>query len=122
MSDIPPSSWQQAASPPLPAQKILKRIGPLKLGLMLGAMYALLSLFFIPIILLVSAVQVHHAAASGQAQPNAMPVLFTGVFVCFIPVIYGAMGFIGGVIMGAIYNLVARFVGGIEVTVEDAPA
>jgi len=36
----------------------------------------------------------------------------------FMPVIYGAMGFIFGVIGAAIYNLVARWIGSIEVDVE----
>jgi hypothetical protein len=35
-----------------------------------------------------------------------------------MPVIYGVMGFIGGVIGAAVYNLVARWIGGIEVEVE----
>jgi len=36
----------------------------------------------------------------------------------FMPVIYGAMGFIFGVIGAAISNLVARWISGIEVDVE----
>jgi hypothetical protein len=36
----------------------------------------------------------------------------------FMPVIYGVMGFIFGVIGAAIYNLVAGWIGGIEVEVE----
>jgi hypothetical protein len=35
-----------------------------------------------------------------------------------MPVIYGAMGFFLGVIGAAIYNLVERWIGGIEVEVE----
>jgi hypothetical protein len=35
-----------------------------------------------------------------------------------MPVIYGVMGFIGGVISAAVYNLVARWIGGIELEVE----
>jgi hypothetical protein len=35
-----------------------------------------------------------------------------------MPVIYGVMGFIGGVIGAAVYNLVARWIGGIELEVE----
>jgi len=36
----------------------------------------------------------------------------------FMPVIYGVMGFIFGVIGAALYNLVANWIGGIEVEVE----
>ena len=35
-----------------------------------------------------------------------------------MPVIYGVMGFIIGVIGAAVYNLVARWIGGIELEVE----
>jgi hypothetical protein len=35
-----------------------------------------------------------------------------------LPIFYGAMGFILGVIGAFIYNLIARWVGGIEVEVE----
>ncbi len=36
----------------------------------------------------------------------------------FIPVIYGVMGFVVGIIGAAIYNLVAGWIGGIEMDVE----
>ena len=39
-------------------------------------------------------------------------------FGIFMPVLYGVMGFIFGVLMAVVYNLVARWIGGIEVEVE----
>ena len=39
-------------------------------------------------------------------------------FGIFMPVFYGVFGFIFGVISAAIYNLIARWIGGIEVEVE----
>jgi len=36
----------------------------------------------------------------------------------FLPIIYGVMAFIFGVIGAALYNLVARWIGGLEVEVE----
>jgi hypothetical protein len=38
-------------------------------------------------------------------------------FTVMIPVLYGVMGFIGGIIGALIYNLVAKWIGGIEVEV-----
>ena len=38
-----------------------------------------------------------------------------------MPLLYAAMGFVFGVISGAVYNLVAKWTGGIEFTVTDAP-
>ncbi len=121
MSDPIPPVWNNPAPPALPAKKILTRIDPLKLGIMLGAIYALISLIFIPFFLIMMFVQIPMAAA-GHTQSNALPFMFSGIFLLLFPVMYGVMGFIGDVIMGALYNLVAKFVGGIEVTVQDAPA
>ena len=39
-------------------------------------------------------------------------------FGIFMPIIYGIMGFVFGIIMAAIYNLIAQWIGGIEVEVE----
>ena len=36
----------------------------------------------------------------------------------FIPIVYDVVGFIFGVIGAALYNLVARWIGGLEVEVE----
>jgi len=41
-----------------------------------------------------------------------------GIMFGFIPVIYGVMGFVFGIIMAAIYNLIAGWIGGTEVEVE----
>jgi hypothetical protein len=37
----------------------------------------------------------------------------------FLPIIYAVVGFIGGVIVGFIYNLTAKWTGGIEFTTEE---
>ena len=39
----------------------------------------------------------------------------------FMPLLYGGFGALGALIGSAIYNLVAGFVGGIEVTLEPIP-
>lgn len=42
-----------------------------------------------------------------------------GIFsIIFFPLLYGIVGFISGVIMGFLYNLAARIVGGVEVEIE----
>jgi len=38
--------------------------------------------------------------------------------VIFLPILYGVMGFIAGALGAAIYNLVAGWVGGLEIEVE----
>jgi hypothetical protein len=46
-----------------------------------------------------------------------MMVFGTG-FAVLLPFLYAAMGFVGGVISAFIYNIIAKWVGGIEVEVE----
>jgi hypothetical protein len=57
-------------------------------------------------------------AASARTGPQALPAIFSGVFVIFLPIIYAVLGFIGGVIAAFIYNLVAKWTGGVEFTTE----
>ncbi len=69
-----------------------------------------MGLLFVPFIVIML-----FFAPRGQ---NALPAIFGGAFALFAPVIYGVMGFLLGMISAAIYNLAARFVGGIEVELE----
>jgi hypothetical protein len=103
-------------------KRTIKRIGPLQAGKMLGVLYACMGLIFVPIFMLAAAAgafaqHVHRAEAS-LAVPDAVVAGIMFGMGIFMPVIYGVMGFIFGVIGAAIYNLVARWIGGIEVEVE----
>jgi len=100
----------------------IKRIAPLQAGKMLGVLYACLGLIFLPFIALAAlagafAQQAQHA----QGGSSAPAAIATGVMIGFgimMPVAYGVMGFVFGVIGAAIYNLIASWIGGIEVEVE----
>jgi hypothetical protein len=92
-------------------KRTVKRIAPLQAGKMMGVLYACMGL----------------AAAAGafaqhaQGAQTALAAVVAGIMFgmgIFMPVIYGVMGFIFDVIGAAIYNLVARWIGGIEVEVE----
>src|SRR5690349_12831463 len=100
----------------------IKRIGPLQAGKMLGVLYAAFGLIFIPFFALavLGGAFAQHAQAS-QSGATAPAAIATGVMLIMallLPVFYGVMGFIVGVIGAAIYNLVAQWIGGIEVEVE----
>ena len=43
-------------------------------------------------------------------------VLFGAAAIVFMPILYGILGFIGGVLFALLYNLVARVAGGLEIT------
>ncbi len=100
----------------------IKRIAPLQAGKMLGVLYACMGLIFLPFIAFAAlagafAQQAQHAQG-GSAAPAAVA---TGVMIGFgimMPVVYGVIGFVFGVIGAAIYNLIASWIGGIEVEVE----
>lgn len=101
-------------NPPSPSTKrTLKRVAPLSAGKVLALVYGALGLLFIPFFLLMSVM----TANLPTAQRGIFAVVGTGFAILF-PLFYAAMGFIGGVICAAIYNLVAGMVGGIEVEVE----
>ncbi len=95
-------------------KKQLTRIAPLKAGIVLGTVYAFLSLLFVPIFLIVGLLV-------GSHGNSAAPFMFGTGFAVLMPLIYGAMGFICGLLAAAVYNLVARWNGGLEFEVRDLP-
>jgi hypothetical protein len=98
-------------------KKRLKKVAPLQLGIVLALLYAMLGLLVAPVFLLVSMF-----TAKTDAAGSAMPMMIGGMIgILFVPIIYGILGFIGGVLMAFVYNLAAKLTGGIEVTFEDVP-
>ena len=95
--------------------KQLTRIGPLRAGIVLGVLYGIFSLIIMPFVLL--------AFFIGGKAGTATPAFFGfGLgFAIMLPVLYAAVGFIGGIIAAAIYNLVAKWTGGLEFEVRDVP-
>jgi hypothetical protein len=100
----------------------LKRIAPLQAGKMLGVLYASMGLIFLPFIALAAVVGTFAQQAQHAQSAFAAPaVIATGVMIGFgimLPVVYGVIGFVFGVIGAAICNLIASWIGGIEVEVE----
>ena len=96
-----------------PMKKQLTHISPLKAGIVLGVLYGLLGLIFVPIFLLWAVL---------GAKTGGAPAAFGGAFFAILfPVFYAIAGFIGGIIAAAVYNLVAKWTGGLEFEVRDVP-
>src|SRR3954449_10297148 len=99
----------------------LKRIAPLQAGKMLGALYGCIALLAVPFFLVfglfgafaTSAADSQHGTATGALAGGVM--IFLGLM---IPVFYGLCGFVFGIITAVVYNLIAGWIGGIEVEVE----
>jgi hypothetical protein len=99
--------------PVIPTIRRIKRFAPLQLGKIMGLTYALMGLLFCPFFLLMALFTPHVQ----NSQRVGMMAFGTG-FAIAMPFLYGALGFIGGVIGAFVYNLIAKWVGGIEVEVE----
>jgi hypothetical protein len=98
---------------------VLKRIGALSCGKVMGTLYAAMGLILGGIFALISLAGVALPQAP-NADANPATVFFgVGVAAVIIfPIMYGIIGFIGGIIVAAIYNVVASVVGGLEFDLE----
>ena len=74
----------------------------------MGVLYLLFGLLFVPFFLLI-----------GMFAPDGQGAFGT-MFALAMPVMYACMGVVGGAIGAALYNLVAGWVGGIEVELDRA--
>ena len=99
--------------PPLSAIRRIRRIAPLQLGKIMALTYGIMGLIFCPFFLLMTAFASHMP----NNQRVGIMALGTG-FALFMPVLYAVMGFVFGVVGAFIYNVIAKWVGGIEVEVE----
>ncbi len=97
---------------------IIRRVSPFSVAKIAGLLYALLGLI---IGACISLVMLAFGAALPQDEAFAGPgaamfrVMFSAGAVVILPIMYGLFGFIMTAIMAALYNLVAGWVGGIEI-------
>jgi hypothetical protein len=96
----------------------ITKIEPFQLGKILAALYAAMSLLFVPFMVLFSLIANFAPQPEGQEIPTGFFFGFGLVFSLLAPLFYGFMGFLTGVVGAFIYNLVAKKFGGIEVEVE----
>ena len=89
---------------------VINRVGPLSSAKVIGLLYAILGLAMGAIVSLIS-------ASGGFAQAGPAAPLFGIAAVVFIPIAYGLMGFVMALILAALYNGLAKLVGGVEIDV-----
>jgi hypothetical protein len=90
----------------------IKRIAPQSLGRIVGVTYAILGLIGGLFFSLIS------IATQSQAGSPPMPIFFGVGAVVFLPILYGLVGFIGGLFVAWLYNIVAERIGGIEIDIQ----
>ena len=80
-----------------------------------GTLYALLGVFIGIIFSLVSLVGL---TTMPEDEPAAIGMLFGIGALLWAPILYGVLGFLMSLVGAALYNLLARWVGGIELQLE----
>ena len=101
----------------------LRSIAPVQAGKVLGVLYGGVGLIFVPFFVIAGIAGAF--AGQGQETSSAAGAFAAGMMLfmaILFPVIYAVFGFIGGVVGAWLYNLIARWVGGIEFEVDDVPA
>jgi zinc-ribbon domain len=96
------------------AGMVVRRIGLMSAAKIQGALMALCGLIFGLIFAAIGSV------ASMASQQSSSPFALMGAAfgvgaVIILPICYGIIGFISGLIWAAVYNLIAGLVGGIEI-------
>ena len=99
----------------------LTRIAPMPVAKIFGILYALFGLIFLPFFVIAGLAGLF--ADGSNANAGAAGLMIGGMIAMAVifPIMYGVMGFFGGLLVAAMYNLIARWVGGIEFEVEDVP-
>ena len=85
----------------------VNRIDPLSAGKIAALLYGIMGLIFVPFFMLASLV----------GQDDALPVWVW----LLLPPFYIVAGFVGTALGALLYNVIAQWVGGIEVTLDHGP-
>jgi hypothetical protein len=91
------------------------RIGVLSAGKLYGLLAGFFGLLFGVFVALFSVVGAGFAAQNGDGAEGALGFLMGVGAVVFLPILYGVIGFVSGVLTAWIYNLLAGAVGGLEI-------
>jgi hypothetical protein len=101
-----------SSSPSSSSRVEIRSIGILSCAKLMGALYGILGLIIGAFMTLFS---MAGAALSNNGQNAGLVMGLGAASIVLIPITYGIIGFIGGIIMSFFYNVIAGMVGGIEI-------
>ncbi len=117
----PYDATDAAVEPPGSGRRVqVVRFDWISVGKLLGALYAALGFIFG---LLYAAMFIFMGVlgmAGGETEGGLLAIGGALAFMIGVPLFYGLLGLISGALSAAIYNVCARYVGGIIYEVEDA--
>ncbi len=93
----------------------ITRVGPLSAAKVAGLLYVVIGLIAGALVSLFSMAGAAIGAGSGNGDGAMFGALFGVGAIILLPIFYGFFGFVGTLIMAALFNVAAGMVGGIEV-------
>ncbi len=91
----------------------IKSVGVLSVAKIMGVTYAVLGLLFMPFFLLAGL-----AGSMAGGRDNPFGTAAGLAFGIMAPIVYGVLGFIGGAISAFVYNLMTKWIGGIQLELQ----
>jgi hypothetical protein len=92
----------------------LKSIGVMSCAKIMGATYGAIGLLLLPFIVIVGGV----GALTRSSKEDFIAAITMLAFGILAPVFYGAMGFVMGALSAFLYNLFAKWVGGVQLELQ----
>jgi hypothetical protein len=84
----------------------IRKIGAFSLAKIFGLLYAILSLILVVILAIMTALS------------PARSFFLSSLYIVFLPILYGIVGFISGLVIAGVYNFIAIQMGGVEIEAE----
>ena len=94
---------------------VVKRIGVLSLGKLMGLVYGVFGLIFG---LIFAGISMLGGAFAMELSEAGLGILMGMGMAIILPIFYGVLGFLGGMLTAFICNLAMQFAGGLELEVE----
>jgi hypothetical protein len=96
---------------------VIRRVDPISVGKIAGALYALIGLLVGALFSLIAMAGASMGGGLGEGAPFVGMLFGVGAIIV-LPIFYGVVGFICTTIAAALYNLIAGIVGGVRIEVE----